>query len=131
MKPVTIYSAKSNTKNLVIPAKIANKEINAVIDTAAQVTVLSLDLAKELYPRRHFEQASLRGIGKQDVEARYYSDLHLQIGSNQYTAGLFAADIQDQMLLGLDFLDTYGVEIDFAKSEQEWRDPRGQCFVER
>ena len=47
--PVTIHSAKTNTKNLVIPIKIANKEINAVIDTAAAAAALNVAISDHAF----------------------------------------------------------------------------------
>ena len=61
--------------------------------------------------------AKLWGIGSQDIRAEFYKDIPLVLGDRNYKAPLYVADITDDMLLGIDFFDQFGVVIDFARYE--------------
>ena len=81
------------------------------------MTVIKSSLADELFPNHSCSYAKLRGIGKQDVSAKKFSDINMLIGSQSYAIDTYAAEIEDDLLLGLDFFDKFGVEIDFSRCE--------------
>lgn len=98
VKEITIAS-------LVIPVHIQSKRVSAVIDTAAQVSVINLSLARDLglhvddtqfiYLRSVVPNERIPGYMKRGVP--------IYLGKT-YFADIYAAEIADSILLGLDFL---------------------------
>ena len=113
----TVYATKIKSKNLVVPVVIGSKCLNAVIDTAAQVSVVKNGLLTEFLSKKPYTSSNLQGIGKQKITAKKYDEINIQVGRTEYLLSIFTADIQDDMLLGIDFLDRYGVEIDFNRCQ--------------
>ena len=94
-----------------VPVIVAGSPITAIVDTAAQVTIMSEELSREL------------GIGSCDpirlvtadgtsLVGRLIAAVPLQLGSRSYSWGIYAGPITDQLILGLDFLSTYRCIID-------------------
>ena len=120
---VTIREVHMGTKregwNLVIPAKILGRECNAIIDTAAQVTVINRDFFQTLENRPSVvETVNLKGASDSNLMlANYVKEVPLQIGTSKYKWNVFVADISDQMILGLDFLKESQAVVDLRKCE--------------
>ena len=91
--------------------------MNAVIDTAAEVSVVNRKLVNNLLGEYQPMPARLWGIGSQDIQAEFYKNIPVILGDRDYKAPLYVADITDDMLLGIDFFDQFGVVIDFARCE--------------
>ena len=127
----TVYSTKIRSKNLVIPLKIGDNNIKAVIDTAAQVTVVREGLLDELLIDKPFVSANLKGIGQQNILAKQYKNVPVTIGNEEYKIPIFTANIQDDMLLGIDFMDKYEVEIDFGRCQVFIAGERVKAFMMR
>ena len=96
-----------------VPVIVAGSPITAIVDTAAQVTIMSEELSRELG----------LGIGSCDpirlvtadgasLVGRLIPAVPLQLGSRSYSWGIYAGPITDQLILGLDFLSTYRCIID-------------------
>ena len=84
-----------------------NQRLKAVIDTAAQVTVLSKKLLNELIVNncKPVETVKLKCAGPgQYLIAELYPKVQLQLGPLTVFQDMYVTDIQDDMLLGLDFL---------------------------
>ncbi len=95
-------------------ATILNNSISlgAVVDTAAQVTILSDKIYEELDPKpRVKKQIVLQTAGRQlKITGHVVGPLTIQLGRKDYTEDVIVAPIQDDMLLGLDFMLKHWLE---------------------
>ena len=109
------YQANVGT-SLVVPAQVNGVKTNAVVDTAAQVSIISQELLAEMSsPLSAVEKVILRGAGKDSsMVATRYKDVPLIIGSTRYLWDVLAAPITDAFILGIDFLKAQGGKIDLA-----------------
>ena len=82
-----------------------------MVDTATEVSLISDALYRKLEPRPTFiKDVTLHTAGKElDMYGYIVGPVHLQLGKRKYSMNLYVAPIEDEMLLGLDFLRTYGV----------------------
>ena len=126
---ITVFSAQNRGINLVIPVEVLGRRMNAVVDTAAQVSVVNSKLVDDLLQDRQPLPARLWGIGSQDIPARLFKDIPVDIGEHDYKAPLYVADISDDMLLGIDFFYQYGVEIDFSRCELTIQGDKVKAFM--
>jgi hypothetical protein len=105
-------------QTLIIPVKIFGLQVQAVVDTAAQATIVNKELVEdwdewggqgEILRLDTAEKGKtmagwrLRGIG-------------MAIGNKDFVHDVVAAPISDEMILGLDFLSRYHVNIDLAQN---------------
>ena len=77
-------SCNYNSISLVIPLKVQGVSTPAMVDTAAQVSIISEDLAKQLSPPSKLgEKVVLRGAGRSSnmIAQRAFS-IPLEIGSH-------------------------------------------------
>ena len=96
-----------------VPVIVAGSPITAIVDTAAQVTIMSEELSRELGlgigscgPIRLVTADGTSLVG------RLIPAVPLQLGSRSYSWGIYAGPMTDQLILGLDFLSTYRCIID-------------------
>lgn len=103
--------------SLLIPLQLNNHKLLAVVDSAAQVTVVSQGIWKQMKrPQQVAETVLLQGAAKgSSMEAQVVKDTHLQIGGNKHLWTVYVAPIQDDMILGLDFLRAVGCTVDLAR----------------
>ncbi|VDI12065.1 Hypothetical predicted protein [Mytilus galloprovincialis] len=92
--------------NLVLQITINGKQADAIVDTAAQVTVINFDFAKSLDPAIEVkEPVILRGAGKDNsITARYTDRVAIKVGKTETRWRVIVADITDPVILGLDVL---------------------------
>ena len=97
-----------------IPCKVQNTNTNAVVDTAAQITVMSFDFYNKLHKKPLLKDyIKLKGAGKEnEIKARLAKNVSLQIGGITRKWDIVVGEIADSLLLGLDFLKTYESVID-------------------
>ena len=104
--------------SLVIPIRIKGIHTYAVVDTAAQVSIISEDVFRQIkHPLTVSEKKILlTGAAKNSkMEARKVSNLPLIIGNQTYNWDLLIAPIQDTFILGLDFLKAQSGLIDLKE----------------
>jgi len=108
VEEVSMYGEANKHKaiNLVIKTVINGADVDAIIDTAAQVTVLSYYFAKSLNPPlKTGNFVILKGAGKDsDISARYASSVTIKIGKTETKWRVIVANITDSVILGLDVL---------------------------
>ncbi|CAG2201940.1 unnamed protein product [Mytilus edulis] len=92
--------------------------VNAVIDTAAQVSVLNRTVFDKMDPKpRLTDYVNLKGITKDShMLARVAKDIPIKIGKTLSYWNMVIADIPDTVLLGIDFLEHNKVIIDLQKN---------------
>ena len=87
-------------------------EISAVIDTAAEVTILSRTVFEKLKRKPSIvEEINLKGLNEDEPVKGQLINANLIIGSKTYKWGVYITETSDQCLLGLDFLYHHGVDI--------------------
>ncbi len=88
-------------------------DLEAVVDTAAQVTILSDKIYAKLRPQpRVKKKIVLQTAGRQlKITGHVVGPLTLKLGEREYVDDVIVAAISDHMLLGLDFMRKYGVSI--------------------
>ena len=101
----------------VAPVKINGLEVSAVIDTAAEVTIVSRVVYEQLKTKLDLaREVVLNGL---DCSSGIWGQLmtsDLTIGLHTLKWQAYVVDMPDQCLLGLDFLIHYGVDIQLSKN---------------
>ena len=115
-----ILVRQSEGVSLVIPVKINGIVTDTVVDSAAQVTVISNKL-KDTLPGciEVSGEVKLKGIGgpQCSILAQLITGVEITLGTHSYKWSVYAADMEDPVLLGLDFLVSNKCVIDFVKNE--------------
>lgn len=119
-KRIVRMANSGSETSLAIPVQLESIDrIFAVIDTAAQITVISSELYEELQmPNALAEKIQLTNAEKgSSMEGFILRSLNMRIGSTSYKLDVVVAPISDKMLLGLDFLQKYEAKLDLVKKE--------------
>ena len=92
--------------NLVVPIKINGVPLRAVIDTAAQVSLLNKKIMDNYFPDLNLiSNIKLKGIEPdRSILAEIRDDVSIELGENSYKWRLISTDIQEDCLLGIGFL---------------------------
>ena len=99
--------------SLMVPVQIGQNTIPAVIDTAAQVTVISEEIAENLQlPRQGKVIKCKNAQTDQWMEGVSVPGIKITVGKKTYKVDAVIAPITDPLLLGLDFLKRQGVIVD-------------------
>ena len=103
------------TDSIVIPVKLRGKRAQAVVDSGAQVTIISEEFFRQFKkPFRFVKKSRLKCAGiESSMEAKLVKDVDIQIGENKYKWDVYVAPINDEFILGLDFLKEFAAIIDF------------------
>ena len=90
---------------------------DAVIDSAAMVTLVQENLFSKIFRPRNFgPMCVLTGIGEEPVHGQLVHDFPINIGTQTFLHTVCVAPIKDTCLLGLDFLTATGSKLDLAKN---------------
>ncbi|CAG2215849.1 unnamed protein product [Mytilus edulis] len=102
--------------SLILKVKINGVDVDAVVDTAAQVTIISEKFMKKLQPPLELKSSvTLKGAGAENkIKARYANRVSIRTGKTETKWQIIVADITDSVLLGLDFLQHLQAVIDLA-----------------
>ena len=103
----------SSTGNLMVPISVNGVSVDAVIDTAAQITVLSTDFGHVHLPSQQLSGVhDLNGIKTgAPVTATLSEELIIGISNQSFRWRALKADITDHCILGLDFIDKFQLHI--------------------
>lgn len=96
-----------SSSNIKIKVDINEVSVGAVIDTAAQVTIISDKLYESLIPKPPFLKRLVLPAARRDLKMTgcKIGPVSISIGSQAYpNVEVYVAPIKDDMLLGLDFL---------------------------
>ena len=109
---ITICQLRSSSM-LRVPVAVQGKMLQAVVDTAAEVTIISDHVFRELEPKPPcLKKVILHTAGRDmKMEGFVVGPVALQLGKSKFPEAVYVAPIQDDMLLGLDFLLRHGVDI--------------------
>ena len=102
-----MFRITKDRNTLYIPLEVENVKVNAVIDTAAQVSVMNMDLYKKLKPTPHLtDSIVLKAAGiNNDIQARLAKNVNIRVGDVVKKWDVVVGEIADSLLLGLDFLE--------------------------
>ena len=103
-------------KTLIIKVKIGDEIIEAIVDSGAQVSVISRDLVEKLKKEIKLSDfITLKGAERQsNFQARITDGVKVEIGKIKTKWKFIAANISDNIILGMDFLDEHKAVIDLS-----------------
>lgn len=86
--------------------------IDAVVDTAAQVSVISENLYKRLHPNPKIKgHVLLKGISGTNIDSKIFQNVPLLLGNFKTMWNFAIANIDESVILVLDFLEHNKVDI--------------------
>ena len=91
--------------------------VHAVVDTAAEVTLISDRLFHTLNPPPPFiRPCKIATAGREmSMDGSVVGPVRLKIGDRECTENIYVAPLEDEMLLGFDLLTKYGAKIDMGR----------------
>ena len=98
---------------MMVPVWIGRRQVMAVVDTAAQVIIMSRALSEELGCEAPVEKVQLR-YAQQDswMDGGIHEHFGFQLGGKKYYWDVVEADIGDSFIIGIDFLKSVKCKID-------------------
>ena len=114
----TVTTCQDQTSSsLKVPVIVQGIVLNAVIDTAAMVTVISDKLYKEMAVKpESLKTAVLKTAGSdQKINGQVVGPVSMKLGESVYSVLVHVAPIYEDMLLGLNFLIEHGLEINVTE----------------
>ena len=98
---------------LSVPVSLQDVKLLAVIDTAAEVTIISDSIFRELQPTPPYLKKVILDTAGRDLRMDGFvvGPVALKLGEITFPEAVYVAPIQDDMLLGLDFMLRHGVDI--------------------
>lgn len=97
--------------SLLVPLKCGKLSTTAVVDTAAQATLVSREfysLVSQIGPAGiPGEQVLIKGLGEQPVQAEKVVGWKFQLGSSTYQWDVLVTPMADHVILGLDFFGAF------------------------
>ena len=106
LREVRFRNGSSNSGTLFIPINLRGVRTDAVVDSAAQVTVVSRELWEHICETPpSVGQVVLCGADNASkMKADIVDGVSLQVGGHTYPWRIYVASISDKIILGMDFL---------------------------
>jgi hypothetical protein len=103
----------SNGVMFKVPVEVQGIQLHAVVDTTAQVTLVSEDFYKSLDPAPPIrKEVVMNTAGKgMQMNGNIAGPFQVVLGTHQFSVEIYVAPIEEEMLLGLDFLEANGVSL--------------------
>lgn len=108
-------SSFNSCDGLVVEGSIGGTQCRITIDTGSNISIIRPDVLQEgvnILPVSSY----LRTVTGATAPIRGRGDFSLQIGGLQTMHSVWVADIADQCILGLDFLESHGCQVDLGES---------------
>jgi hypothetical protein len=115
--PTVYLAGKPVARNLIVTVHLGGVKLNALVDTAAQVSLVNKKRVEKLLEKLETTTTYLQGIGKDPVPATFAPAVTIQVGDLVDNTPMYFADLDVDMLLGLDFLVRHRAVVDLAKHE--------------
>jgi hypothetical protein len=96
----------SSGKTLMVPIQLNGHQVNAVVNTASQISLIDQSLAEQigLVPDGD-STLSIRGVGKgMMIQAKIATDVLIQLGDSTFNWNMNVGPFHELCILGLDFL---------------------------
>ena len=104
-------SEEAKGLSMIVPIEVKGKPASAVVDSGAQVTIINSQFFDLLSCGSPTEQVVLKGIAQdKNVEGYVVRQVPLTLGGRSYKWDLYIAPIEDEVLLGLDFMVYHKVD---------------------
>ena len=115
-KTLTIFQLGS-APMLRLNLQVNTRNTIAVVDTGAEVTIISDRVYQSLEPQPPVKRrATMHGAGREmRMDTFVTGPVNIKIGKRIYSSDVYVAPIDDDMLLGLDFLHKHCVILDCRK----------------
>ena len=128
---ITICQLPSSSM-LSVPASLQDVKLLAVIDTAAEVTIISNSIFRELQPTPPYLKKVILHTAGRDLRMDGFvvGPVALKLGEITFPEAVYVAPIQDDMLLGLDFMLRHGVDIKLNDRCLDFRGKRQKVPIE-
>ena len=111
VRKVTVRSTVGPTQgySLVVPVQVKGKSLESVVDTGAQVSIINSKLID--ISQFEVESVVLRGLEPdKPINGHLIKDVSINLGGRMYRWDLYVAPIEDDFLLGLDFMIAYKID---------------------
>ena len=108
---------------MMVPVSFGKVSVSAVVDTAAQITVISPDLRRKLkwVKSSNMEQVELCNAQKDAVMmGTLWPHIGFNLGGRKYYCDVIEADIHDSLILGIDFLRGNKCKVDLGNDTLEF-----------
>ena len=98
---------------LSVPLKVENLLLRAIVDTAAEVTIISDRVLQALVPPPpKVRDVTLNTAGRDlKMQGQVVGPVRIRLGSEDFMEEVYVAPTEDDMLLGLDFLRRHEVDV--------------------
>ena len=102
-----------------VPVEVQGMQLQVVVDTAAQVTLVSEEFYKSLDPAQPIRKEVVMNTAGKGMQMNGYiaGPFQVVLGTHQFTVEIYVAPIEEDMLLGLDFLEANGVSLHLKEKE--------------
>ena len=110
--------------SMMVPLRFGDGEAVAVVDTAAQVTIMNHELRSKIGLQGSCDETMMLRNAKKDSAMQGYVWNHVgfQLGGRKYFCDIVKADISDALILGIDFLREQKCKIDLGNDVLEMQD---------
>ena len=100
-----------------VPVEVQGMQLQAVVDTAAQVTLVSEEFYKSLDPARPIRKDVVMNTAGKGMQMNGYiaGPFQVVLGTHLFAVEIYVVPIEEDMLLGLDFLEANGVSLHLKK----------------
>ena len=115
---INVRCLQSNS-SLKVSCQVDQSPVVAVVDTAADVTIISEVTLKGMVTKpKVLREVRMRAAGENQIfRAQDVGPVLLKIGENSLSRNIFVAPIRDPMLLGIDVLRELNAKIDVSGAE--------------
>jgi hypothetical protein len=102
-----------------VPVEVQGMQLQAAVDTAAQVTLVSEEFYKSLDPAPPIRKEVVMNTARKGMQMNGYiaGPFQVVLGTHLFTVEIYVAPIEEDMLLGLDFLEANGVSLHLKEKE--------------
>ena len=116
---------------MLVPLKLDNSDVKAVVDSGAQATVMSDEFYKSLKnPPKITEKVLLKTASKGNgFEGYYIPKTTLTFGKLSFTYSMYVGPVTDSFILGLDFLLPVEGIIDLGRHTVTVKDKHGNVSI--
>ncbi|MEW8548561.1 MAG: retropepsin-like aspartic protease [Candidatus Thiodiazotropha sp.] len=102
-----------------VPILVQGVQTAAVVHTAAEVTIISDKLYNSLQEKPKIMKEVVMNTAGRDLKmkAHIVFPIKLELGTRTYEEQIYVAPIEDDMLLGIDFLEKHKADIDICERQ--------------
>ena len=102
-----------------VPVEVQGMQLQAVVDTAALVTLVSVEFYRSLDPAPPIRNELVMNTARKGMQMNGYiaGPFEVVLGTDQFSVEMYVAPIEEEMLLGLDFLEANGVSLHLKEKE--------------